>query len=101
MKISYNIAIQIQQDFQYLVGQKIQTNEGAKEVKDIIILPIKNNNFEMFCSYYLQSSDKKNFILPYKDEEMTLIILFLDDYYINLFQYIMDKNITIDLTKYN
>ena len=101
MKISYNIAIQIQQDFQYLVGQKIQTDEGAKEIKDIIILPIKNNNFEMFYSFYLISSDKKNFILPYKDEEMTLIIIFSDDDYINLFQYIMDKNITIDLTKYN
>jgi hypothetical protein len=101
MKLTYKKANQIKQDFQHIIGQQIQTNEGIKEIKEIVVLPILDGSFGTFPVNYLLATDKLNFITPHKDKEMSLMIYFTDNSYIFFFQYLQDRNINLDLSKYS
>lgn len=100
MKLNFDIANQIKNDFQYLVGKTVQMQNGTKVIKEIAVLPIKNESFGTFPLNYLNATDKNNFILPYKNREMSLIIYFNDNSFFYFFQFLADNNIPIDLDKY-
>ena len=100
MKLTFDIANKIKQDFQKLIGQKLNTTQGEKKIKEIVVLPIVNGSFGTFPAFYLLAADKPNFIIPFKDKEMSLVIYFIDDSYIPFFQYLLDYNVSLDLTKY-
>lgn len=38
MKLTYTTANKIKDDFQSLIGKTIRTNEGVKEIKEIVVL---------------------------------------------------------------
>jgi len=98
--MNYINAIKLKQDFQYLVGQKVKTKESEKIIRELTILPLFVGDFGASPVSYLMSTDRLNFIKPYLDKEMSLIIYFTDDSFIYFFQYLKDNNINIDLTKY-
>ena len=101
MKLTYKKANQIKQDFQYIIGKQIQTNEGIKEIKEIVVLPILDGSFGTFPVNYLLAIDKLNFITQHKEKEMSLMIYFIDNSYIFFFQYLKARNIKLDLSKYS
>lgn len=100
MKLTLKTANKIKEDFKNLIGIRIETTEGVKVIQEIAVLPIVNGCFGSFPLHYLLSSDKRNFIIPYKDREMSLVIFLNDDSFIFFFKYLQDNNICFDLTKY-
>ncbi len=100
MKLSYDKALEIKLDFSYLIGQKFITKADLFEIKEIVILPFLDGSFGTFPLHYSMTVDKENFINPYRDKEMNLLIYFTDNSYVNFFQYIQDNNLVFDVSKY-
>lgn len=100
MKLNYKKALKIKQDFQHLVGQKVKTKEGENEIRELVVLPLVDGTFGTFPLNYLMATDKSNFITPYLDKEMSIIIYFTDNSFAYFFQYLQDNNINLDWTKY-
>jgi len=100
MKLTYTTANKIKDDFQSLIGKTIRTNEGAKEIKEIVVLPLTNGSFGTFPINYLMALNKQEFMKPYIDKEVSLIIYLSDNSFIYFFQYLQDNNINLDWKKY-
>jgi len=97
MKLNYSQANAIRKDYLYLVGHQVITPDGIKE---IVVLPIINDDFGTFPYLYTLASNKEDFLKPYMDKEMSLVIFYTDDSYYYFFQYVKDTQISIDWSKY-
>lgn len=53
IKITLDSANKIKIDFDYLVGQKVLTKQGEKEIKEIVALPLQEDSFGSFPIHYL------------------------------------------------
>lgn len=100
MKLTYDFAKRIKEDFNNLEGSEIEFNGFKKTIKEIAILPYINDDFGSFPFNYVHSKNKEDFLLPYLDKEMSLIIIFDNNDFYPFFQFIYDNKITLNLEKY-
>lgn len=100
MKLTLDIANKIKKDFEHLIGQKVKTKEGEKEIKELVVLPVQDGSFGSFPFNYLLAPDKQEFMKPYIDKEVSLVIYLSDNSFIYFFQYLQDNNINLDWKKY-
>jgi hypothetical protein len=100
MKITLEIAKRIKFDYNYLIGTEFQVRGVNHSIKEIAILPLTKNGFGTHPINYLMDVDRQNYIKKFKDKEMGLLIYYSNNSYIPFFEFLKDRSIAIELTKY-
>jgi len=91
MKLNYIQANAKRDEYLHLVGSQVNTSEGVKEIKDIVVLPIENLDFSQFVIPYKLAQNKEDFLKPHMNKEMSLVLFFTDGTSYPFFQYIVDN----------